>query len=80
MTYELLPGASVPTVALTFEFSLSVAGWVTAGLLCCGLGALAWYASADWRASITPSWWTLRVRRVQPQADAADPRQHSLRL
>jgi hypothetical protein len=79
MTYQLLPGASVPTVALTFEFSLSVAGWIVAGLLCCGLGLLAWYASADWRASVTPSWWTLGSGGVRARPQLPESRQRSLR-
>lgn len=77
MTFQLLPGTSAPTIALTFDFSLSIAGWIVVGLLCCGFGMLAWYASADWRASVTPEWLTVR-RRLRSSSTAPDSRRRSL--
>lgn len=68
----------MPTIAL--EFSFSVAGWIILGVLCCGLGVLAWYASADWRASVTPSWWTLGSGSVRARPEVPKSRQRSLQL
>lgn len=80
MTFQVLPGTSAPTIALTFDFSFSIAGWVLVGLLCCGFGILAWYASADWRASVTPAWLTLRPRRKQSQPGLPESSQRSLQV
>ena len=78
MTYQVMPGTSVPTIALTFDFSLSLGAWILVGLLCCGFGILAWYASADWRASVTPAWWTLGSTRLPEQSVVPTSRERSL--
>jgi hypothetical protein len=53
MNYDVVAGA-VPTLTLTIEMT-----WLGAALglvVLVGFVALAWHASADWRASITPAW------------------------
>jgi hypothetical protein len=80
MTYQVIPGTSVPTIALTLDFSFSLVGWVLVGLLCCGFGILAWYASADWRASVTPAWWPPGSSRLPPRSELPESTQQSLQM
>ena len=54
MNYQVLAG--VPTTAISFDVSLL--GLLAGGVLLVCVGALLFHASADWRASVTPTWLT----------------------
>ena len=57
MNYDVFAG-SIPTITLTIDMT-----WLGAALgliVLAGFVMLAWNASADWRASVTPVWFRTR--------------------